>query len=442
MATKITIIGAGPCGILLAHYLLRRGHYQVDIYDRRSDPRLVPFATYRTYPLALYERGLYALRSIPGLEEAVKEEAVAVTGSVAHFNNGKSRYIPRNKPMYTIDRTTLTIALLNRLTEQYDYPKGTLRDRSQVKIHFDCQCTRLDLQTKTVYFQHTNQTESNSEFAVNYDLLIGADGVRSVVRNSLLNTKLFEIEQKYLTTGYKTLYLANCDRGYNFEPGKIYAWSLQDGTQLLAVPQPDQTVTCVFQFTKPENFDTAFSSVEEVLAFFQKHFPAIRQNLSEQEAKAFLDKPVSRIMTILCNPYHYDDSVLILGDAAHAVSPSLGQGCNSAMEDVVILERLLDEYEDNWTEVLTQFSLRRIPDTHALCELSTHAFPLSKSLIVEWLLRRKISKTMHQLFPKYFPLYFSERAANTMDSYSEILNSAQGWINKVKRENKKVLEKL
>jgi kynurenine 3-monooxygenase len=212
MATKITIIGAGPCGILLAHYLLRRGNYQVDIYDRRSDPRLVPFATYRTYPLALYERGLYALRSIPGLEEAVKQEAVAVTGSVAHFNNGKSRYIPRNKPMYTIDRTTLTIALLNRLTEQYD--------RSQVKIHFDCQCTRLDLQTKTAYFKHTNQTESNSEFAVDYDLVIGADGVRSVVRNSLLNTKLFEKEQKYLTTGYKTIYLSNCDRGYNFAPGK------------------------------------------------------------------------------------------------------------------------------------------------------------------------------------------------------------------------------
>jgi kynurenine 3-monooxygenase len=211
---------------------------------------------------------------------------------------------------------------------------------------------------------------------------------------------------------------------------------------LLAVPQPDQTVTCVFQFTKPENFDTAFSSVEEVLAFFQNNFPAIRQNLSEQEAKAFLEKPVSRIMTIRCNPYHYGDSVLILGDAAHAISPSLGQGCNSAMEDVVILERLLDEYEDNWTEVLTQFSLRRIPDAHALSELSTHAFPLSKSLIVEWLLRRKISKAMHGLFPKFFPLYFSERAANTMDSYSEILNSAQNWINKVKRENKKVLEEL
>ncbi len=435
MATKVTIIGAGPCGILLAHYLLRRGNYQIDIYDRRSDPRLVSFSSYRTYPLALCERGLSALRNIPGLEEAIKAEAIAVTGRVAHLNNGKSRYLPRSKPVYTIDRTTLAIALLNKLTEQYD--------DSQVKINFDCQCTRLDLQTKTAYFENKSQTASDSEFTVGYNLLVGADGVRSVVRNSLLNTKLFELEQKYLTNGHKTLYLQpDADKGYNFQAGKLYAWSLKDGTRLLAVPQLNKTVSCILQFLKPENFLTSFSSVQEVLAFFQENFPDIRQNLSEEEAKAFLKKPVSRIMTIRCNPYHYDDSVLILGDAAHAVSPSLGQGCNSAMEDVVILERLLDEYEDNWTEVLAQFSLCRIPDAHALSELSDYAFPLSKSLVIEWLLRRNISRVMHKLFPEHFPLYFSERAADTMDSYLEILNSAQGWISKVRRENKKILKKL
>ena len=435
MATKITIIGAGPCGILLAHYLLRRGNYEIEIYDRRSDPRLVPFATYRTYPLGLHERGLSALRSIPGLEVAVKAQAIAVTETVAHLNNGKSRHMPRNKPMYTIDRTALTIILLDKLTEQYD--------RSQVKLNFDCQCTRLDLQSQTAYFKNTNQTESDSEFAVGYNLLIGADGVRSAVRNSLLNTKLFEIEQKYLPNGYKTLYLqTDGDRGYDFQPGRADAWSLSNGTQLLAVPQIDGSITCVVQFAKPENFHTAFFTVEEVLTFFQENFPDIRPNISPEEAKAFLEKPVSRIMTIRCNPYHYQNSVLILGDAAHAVAPSLGQGCNSAMEDIVILERLLDEYEDNWTEVLTQFSLRRIPDTHALRELSDYAFPLSKRLIIEWLLRRKISRAMHKLFPKYFPLYFSERASDTLDSYSEILNSARGWIDKVKRENNKVLEKM
>ena len=38
---KVVIIGAGPSGLLLAHYLLQRQKYRVEIYERRPDPRLV-----------------------------------------------------------------------------------------------------------------------------------------------------------------------------------------------------------------------------------------------------------------------------------------------------------------------------------------------------------------------------------------------------------------
>jgi len=38
MIQNVVIIGAGPAGLLLAHYLLRRGKYHVEIYERRPDP--------------------------------------------------------------------------------------------------------------------------------------------------------------------------------------------------------------------------------------------------------------------------------------------------------------------------------------------------------------------------------------------------------------------
>jgi len=31
MVQNVVIIGAGPAGLLLAHYLLRRGNYHIDI---------------------------------------------------------------------------------------------------------------------------------------------------------------------------------------------------------------------------------------------------------------------------------------------------------------------------------------------------------------------------------------------------------------------------
>lgn len=80
MVKKVVIIGAGPCGLLLAHYLLRRGDkYQIDIYERRSDPRIVSFSTSRTFPLSLNERGMNALSKIDGLGEAVRAISLPVT---------------------------------------------------------------------------------------------------------------------------------------------------------------------------------------------------------------------------------------------------------------------------------------------------------------------------------------------------------------------------
>jgi hypothetical protein len=34
MRQKVVIIGAGPTGLLLAHYLLRRGKYHVELYEQ------------------------------------------------------------------------------------------------------------------------------------------------------------------------------------------------------------------------------------------------------------------------------------------------------------------------------------------------------------------------------------------------------------------------
>ena len=45
---------------------------------------------------------------------------------------------------------------------------------------------------------------------------------------------------------------------------------------------------------------------------------------------------------------------VIIGDAAHPMSPSYGQGGNSAMEDAIILSRLISE--DNYSKIITVFS--------------------------------------------------------------------------------------
>lgn len=136
---------------------------------------------------------------------------------------------------------------------------------------------------------------------------------------------------------------------------------------------------------------------------------------------------------VQCDRFHVGDRILLIGDAAHAVSPSLGQGCNAALEDVLIFEQLLDHYEDDWARVLPAFSEQRVPDAHALRELSDYSFPRTRALVLEYFLRLRIRRVLHRWFPQWVQPFVFDLVFDYDLPYSQVLNLSQGWINKVKR---------
>ncbi len=440
MTKKVVIVGAGPSGLLLAHYLFRRGDkYQIEIYERRGDPRLVSFPKYRTYSLALSPRGINALRNIPGLEEAVRAVSVEVSGTIIHRKNGKTLYKRIKTPQLTLDRTNLAIAILQKLVSSYD--------SSRIKIHFDCKCTHIDFAAKTVQFETLSTGQTDFDFKhVDYDLLIGADGATSAVREELLNTDGFEYQQKYFYKDYKSIFLSASDAKakIHLQPGNLHSWRLRfkNATNLLLLCQLDGSWSGVINFPHGKNQIAELSTPQKVRQYFHETFPEIADAIADEEAEAFAARPISRVVTVSCNGFHYSDSVLIIGDAAHAVPPSIGQGCNCALEDVVVFDSLLDEYSDNFAEALEQFTIRRRPDAYALLELSHYTFPLSQKLFVEFLLRMSVSTLMHKIFPKRFQPSLFELITESTIPYSEILHYYKNWITKVKTINEKFLEEI
>jgi kynurenine 3-monooxygenase len=98
---------------------------------------------------------------------------------------------------------------------------------------------------------------------------------------------------------------------------------------------------------------------------------------------------------------------------------------------------LLDEYDDDWAKATAQFTLRRRADAHALVELGDYSFPSSSGLFIEFVLREQLATTLHQLFPDRCSPSLSELVFESSVPYSEILNSYQGWISKVKKHSQK-----
>ena len=425
MLQKVVIIGAGPAGLLLAHYLLRRGKYRVELYERLSDPRLVDASQDRTFPISLQERGRKALREIAGLEEEIALKSVFCNGSKIYRKQGKARKIPRAIPILTIDRNLLVTILLQHLTKTYT--------SEQVVVKFGCQCVQVDRRAKTV----TLKPEQGEAFTQAYDALVAADGARSYIRDYLAQDAGLQCDQSYVPDAYKSVFLSrlNPALGLELEPDKIHAWNRDNKTRMLMVPQPGERLNGVVIFDAQKNPLLGLSTKEEVLTFFQENFPLFGQLMSEEEAEAFLQRPVGRVLTVRCDRFHDGDSILLIGDAAHAVSPSIGQGCNASLEDVLVFERLLDQYEDDWALVLPTFSEQRVPDAHALRELSDYSFPRTKVLVVEFFLRLTISRLLHQWFPQWVKPFVFDLVLDQDLSYSQVLSLSQGWINKVKRSS-------
>ncbi|MBD2436873.1 NAD(P)/FAD-dependent oxidoreductase [Nostoc sp. FACHB-110] len=431
MVKKVAIVGAGPSGVLLAHYLLRRQeNYQIDIFDFRSDPRTVAFSKSRTFPIVLSHRGMKALRQIEGMEEAVKSISLEMTGSVIHQNNGKTRILNRKYTQWSVNRTSLVITLLEQLSKK--------SDRQQLNLHFNHQCTQVDLAAKQVKFQ---KLDADAEITVDYDLLIGADGARSVVRASLSKTDNFQCAENYFINDYKSIFIPPVEPKLelNWPKDKVHAWRLDDGTNILLVYQTDNSINGVVIFPHHNQIIPQLATQPAVSNYFQQYFPEIAQILPPSAAEDFANRAVSRVLTVCCNRYHQGNSVLLIGDAAHAVSPALGQGCNSALEDVTIFNQILDDYDDNLAVAVEQFTRQRQADGMAVLELSNYGLPSSKKLFFEFLLRNILSQYLHPILPKVFLPSLFEILAEGKHSYSEILNLYQNWIAKVKKSDQKVL---
>lgn len=429
MVKKVAIIGAGPGGLTLAHYLLRREHqYQIDIYERRSDPRDIPLNQTRTFPMSLGDRGLKTLWQIPGLEAEVKAISLETTGSILHQKNGKKRRLDRKKVFVSIDRNHLTLAILKNLVKQYD--------QSRLNIYFDCQCQNIDIANKTIKITQ-NLSAKPTEFTRNYDLLIGADGARSVVREAFSQTQDFQVQTDYVPSAYKSLYLPNPAEisDIKLEPRKVHAWRLNSGISVLLVHQIDKTMNGVILFPYQNNPIAELKTAAQVQQFFQENFPEVSKILPPSAAEEFAQRPISRVLTVRCNRYHIEDSVLLIGDAAHAVSPSIGQGCNSTLEDVRIFNEILDKNADDLKKSLPEYNSLRVADGHAVKDLSDYSFPTDKKLFAEFIIRNSVAKFLHPLFPKKFPPSILDAVFDDDISYSKILLQNQDWISKVKNKN-------
>jgi kynurenine 3-monooxygenase len=388
---KITLVGAGLVGPLLAIGLVRRG-FAVDIYERRPDMRRVRLSAGRSINLALSARGIHAL-SAAGLWNEMRKVVIPMKGRMMHSTNSELTFQPYGKDesevIYSISRADLNIALLNAA------------GAAGVKIHFEQRCTGVELKTGSLSVLDERTGKGKN---IESEIVIGGDGSASAIRTEMLKLTRFNFSQEYLNYGYKELTIpASPARKHAFDANALHIWP-RGNYMLIALPNIDGTFACIlflpFEGTGSFSQLTAPSAVTE---FFQSRFPDAAR-LMPKLAENFFANPMGSMVTIKCSPWHHEGSILLLGDAAHAIVPFFGQGINCGFEDCTCLLDLLDKHGLDWNRVFTEFEQARKINTDAIADMAVENFVEMRDHVADprFLFRKKVELALEARYPRLF----------------------------------------
>ncbi|WP_425422551.1 FAD-dependent oxidoreductase [Phaeodactylibacter xiamenensis] len=396
MKDRILIVGAGLVGSLWAVLLAKRG-YQVDVFELRDDPRKAGFKGGRSINLAMSDRGWKAMERA-GIKDTIRQQAIPMRGRKMHDTAGQLTFQPygdQDQAIYSVSRGGLNIELID-IADQYD----------NLKFHFGYKCLGVVAEEAKAHFEHRDTGE---HLTVNADRIFGTDGAFSAVRRSLMKAlPRFNYSQSFLDYGYKELHIPpTTDGRHALDPHALHIWP-RGQFMMIALPNVDGSFTGTL-FLAYEGQTPAFDQLntdEEIMAFFQTYFadaiPLIPNLLEE-----FRENPTSSLVTIRCSPWRYEDKVLIMGDASHAIVPFYGQGMNSGFEDCTLLDELIDANDGNWAEIIEAFNHSRIKDANAIADLALRNFIEMRDKVADpkFLLRKEIAAHFNKIYPEFLPLY-------------------------------------
>lgn len=380
---------------MLAAYLGRRGD-EVELYERRADPREGNIVGGRSINLAISTRGIHALQQIGIADEALRY-AIPMRGRMIHDKSGALHFAPYDvdpkKCINSIGRASLNTTVIEAAQR---YPN--------VRVHFNHKCTEVDIDSAVVLLE-----TARGGVIVHGDAVIGVDGAFSAVRASVQRKIAnFQYDESYLAHGYKELTIPPApDGSWRMEKNALHIWP-RKSFMMIALPNPDGSFTCTlfWEFEGPRSFATTKAD-DEVRDFFREEFPDAVP-LMPTLLQDFKDNPTGSLVTIRCGPWFYKDKVALVGDAAHAVVPFYGQGMNAAFEDCVVLNECLEKFPNNRERAFAEYFVRRKENADALADLAIGNFieMRDKTASRAFRAKKKLDHLLEAALPgMYLPLY-------------------------------------
>ncbi|HET9656997.1 MAG TPA: FAD-dependent monooxygenase [Kineosporiaceae bacterium] len=192
------------------------------------------------------------------------------------------------------------------------------------------------------------------------DVVVAADGIRSVLRQGLFPAHPAPRYAGY--TAWRMVVPAGEARLAGFE-----TWG-RDGQRFAVVPMSGDRWYCYATATTPPGRRAADECAELSARFGSWHEP-VATVVAGLTPGQVLHQDIEELGVAL--PALHSGRVAVLGDAAHAMTPDLGQGACTALEDAVVLAAELARRPV--APALEEYTRQRLPRTTAIATRSRRA---------------------------------------------------------------------
>ena len=397
MKKKIVISGAGLAGTLLAVACAKRGH-DVHLFEKRSDMRAEDQLAGKSINLILTAKGIKPLSDL-GVLEDVLTITTPVFGRIMHSTEGELTYQPygrdESEKNYSISRAGLNIKLLD------------LANLAGVHIHFDSELIQIDPIAKKAQFKLLE---------LDYDVFFGADGAGSKTRELMSEFSETTYNVTPLGSSYKELLMpALPDGSYAIDEKALHIWP-RGNHMLMALPNQGGSFTMTLYM--PDDWFDKFNSKESVKEYFEEYYLDATK-LMPNYLEEYFENPKGFLGSLNCENWTYDDSICLIGDAAHAIVPFFGQGMNCSFSDVNYLIEKMDQ-NLSFREIFIKYKVHQKLNGDAIRDMSLENFhEMSDSVGDEkFLFRKKVEQILEKKFPELYRSRYA-RVVYTLMPYHE-----------------------
>lgn len=325
---RVLIVGAGICGLTLAHALRRRG----------AEPDIVELAPALEPVGAGIALGLNAQRVLGALGLRERIAARGLEHDSGSIRDASGRLLSRLEPGALADAAYGSFLTIHR----GELHQALLEGLDPGRLTLDSTVERLEESERQV------EVTLRGGERRSYDLVVGADGIHSRVRELLFG----EVPLDY--AGYTCWRLVVEGEA---EEGVVELWGR--GRRVGVVPIGGGKVYGFLVANAPRRAAPPWSDLETMRASFAAftYPPARRMLHSLGDLSQLIHHDLEELPWL---PSWHRGRAILVGDAAHAMTPNMGQGACMAIEDAYVLDQALAE-ADSIPAALTRYEAERRP---------------------------------------------------------------------------------